>query len=64
MIGRGITPPVPVKFYAYVVVDKSKNPPAPLTIKLSRQACNEFRNTQANAADLRVRRAKVVLFES
>jgi hypothetical protein len=57
-------PPAPVKFYAYVVVDKSSNPPAPLTIKLSRQACNEFKNAQPNAAELRVRRAKVVLFDS
>jgi hypothetical protein len=64
VIGRGPTPPVPVRFYAYVVVDKSQNPPAPLTIKLSRQACNEFRSAQPNAAELRVRRAKVTLFDS
>jgi hypothetical protein len=56
--------PAPLRLIAYVVVDKSKSPAAPVTIKLSRQACRDFVEAQPNAVELRIRRAKVTLFET
>jgi hypothetical protein len=35
-----------------------------LTIKLTRQLCREFKEKQPNAAELRIRRAKLTLFDS
>jgi hypothetical protein len=52
------------KFVAYVVIDINHEPAAPVAIKLSRQLCREFVLKQPNAGDLRVRRAKVFLFDS
>jgi hypothetical protein len=58
MIGRA------PQYVVYVVVDKSKTPPTPLTIRLTRQLCREFKEKQPNAAELRIRRAKLTLFDS
>lgn len=54
----------PPKFYAYVVIDTAASPPAPVKLELSRQAAREWALRQPNAAELRVRRAKVFPFES
>lgn len=60
MIGRRPQP----QYIVYVVVDKSKTPLAPVAVKLTRQLCREFIEKQPNAAELRTRRAKVMLFDS
>jgi len=58
----------PVRFYAYVELDKSATPPLPLSVSLTRAAAREKIEEKAAAgqdvAQLRVRRAKVTTFES
>lgn len=63
MIGQAATLPQPVRFYAYVVVDR-RNHAVPLTIKLSRKACRDFVDAQPNAPELRIRRVKALMFDS
>lgn len=58
----------PVRFYAYVELDKSVTPPTPISVSLTRAAIREIIDAKAAAgqdvSQLRVRRAKVTTFES
>lgn len=56
----------PGKYYVYAVIDKAQSPATLLAIRLSRQSANEAKlehEDAMTASELRVRRAKLTLFE-
>lgn len=58
---------IPPKFYVYAVVMPPKETdgaPTPVAVRLTRQAANQYRDEQSYPADFRVRRAKLILFET
>jgi hypothetical protein len=62
-----LPPPAPIKrpsFYAYVVIDSTAAELTPLAVKLSRSEAREFREWHPDADNLRVRRARVSLYQS
>jgi hypothetical protein len=58
----------PVRFYAYVEIDKSVTPPLPKSVSLTRAEARAKIDERAvlgeDVTQLRVRRAKVTTFES
>lgn len=58
-----VAPPAPrPSFFAYVVVDVSTTPAAPLEVKLTRAEARKFVEWRPDADRLRIRRAKVTLY--
>lgn len=51
-------------FYAYVVVDKTTEPVTPLAVKLTRKDARKEVEFNPDADNLRVRRARVILFDN
>jgi hypothetical protein len=57
-------PPVRPGFYAYVVVDVSQEPAAPQAMKMSRKDARDYISSLETSENLRIRRARVTLYQS
>lgn len=64
MTAPAYAPPPPRQtFPAYVVIDVSTTPPTPVTLKMHRADAREHITWSPDAEHLRIRRAKVTLYE-
>jgi hypothetical protein len=56
-------PVEPIRFYFYVIVDVSTEPPKPVRLVFTRAEGRLWLQTVPNAQSLRIRRAKATMFE-
>lgn len=64
MTAPAFTPPPPRQtFSLYVVVDVSTTPPTPVITKMHRAEAREYITWSPDAEHLRIRKAKVTLYE-
>lgn len=55
----------PTKFYVYAIVETATTPPTLVDVRFSRREAREFAETPIrHTPTLRIRRAKLTLFES